>query len=179
MTMSEAGIRGVRVYLNSKSSDELIEEIVTLVKTFPEVKEYYQVKLSPKGDSKALAKYQKIIRDEFFPAGGFGKLQLSNVHKALKNYKKISDAVDGKVELMVYFVEQGAQFIQEFGDIDEDFYESMESVYEEASKLVATHNLKRKWRDRFYDVVRDTDDTGYGFGDAIRASFEEFFSDKK
>lgn len=172
--MAEIGIRDIRTYLCSKSPGELIDEVILLTKTFPKVK-YYQVKLSPKGESQAFERYKKIIRDEFFPARGFGKLRLTNIRRAISDYKRMSDSPERRVELLLYFVEQGAEFISEYGDINENFYESMESAYEKACKLVTSRGSQKKWKDRFHEMVRATDGTGYGFGDSIISIFEEYF----
>jgi hypothetical protein len=173
--MPKAGIREIRAYLAQKSSDALIDEIILLVKNFKGVNEYYQFKLSSEGDSEALEKYKEIIRNEFFPKRGLGKLRLSNIRKAFSDYKKVSSSTEGRLELMLSFIENGAQFIQDFGDIDERFYEIMENTYEEACKLVSDLGLKTEWIHRFQNLVEETDDTGYGFGDTIRQTFNEFF----
>ncbi len=174
--MSKAGIREIRAYLAQKPSDALIDEIIFLVKTFQEVNEYYQVKLSSEGDFKALEKYKEIVRNEFFPKRGFfGKLRLSAIRKAFSDYKRVSQSIEGRLELMLSFVENGTQFIHEFGDIAENFYDSMEKVYEEACKLVSDHGIKTEWIHRFKNLVEDTGDTGYGFGDTISSTFDEFF----
>lgn len=177
--MPKTGIREIRAYLAQKTSDALIDEIILLLKTFPEVNEYYRVRLSSAGDSEALEKYKGIIRNELFPKRGLGKLRLSNIRKAMSDYKKVSSSAEGRLELMLCFIENGARFIQDFGDIDERFYESMENTYEEACKLVSAQGLKTAWKERFYQLVKDTHDTGYGFGDTIRSTFEEFFGSEK
>jgi hypothetical protein len=177
--MSQVGIRELRKYLSQKSAESLVEEIVFLLKTFPEVKEYYQVKLSPKGDLLVLEKYKKIIFNEFFPSRGFGKLNLTNIHKTIRDYKKVSGSIEGIVELMLYFVEQGTKFIHTYGDIAENFYGSMESAYQQASEVVSLHGQKEDWINRFEQLVAATADTGYGFGDTIRYMFKEYFEDNQ
>ncbi len=175
--MAKVGIRELRKYFERKPDTILVNEIVTLFKIFPEVKEYYQVKLSDTGGSDALDKYKKIIRHEIFPERGFGKLQLPNIIKAIKDYKKVSSSLEGQLDLMLFFIELGTQFIHEFGDIDEDFYDYMETNYEDACKLVAKEHLRDEWYDRFQQIVRDTEDTGYGFGDNIDFYFEKYFEE--
>ena len=48
--MAKISIKYIRAHLNQKPSDALLEEILTLIKTFPQVREYYQAQLLP-GDS--------------------------------------------------------------------------------------------------------------------------------
>ena len=77
--------------------------------------------------------------------------------------------------LLLYFVDQGSEFISEYGDIKENFYGSMESAYEEACKLIASNGLEKEWKGHFEELDKATQDTGYGFGDSISDMFNETF----
>lgn len=173
--MSKISIKEIRTHLNQKTSDALTEEIITLIKTYPQVREYYQAQLLPNNSSELLSKYKKIIKNEFFPTRGFGKLRLSSIRKAISDYKKLSSSVEGRVELLLCFVEQGSEFISAYGDIKENFYGSMESAYEEACKLIASNGLEKEWIGRFEELAKATKDTGYGFGDSMSDMFNETF----
>ncbi len=173
--MSKISIKEIRSHLNQKSSDALVEEIITLIKTFPQIREFYQAQLVPGDNSEILSKYKGIIENEFFPARGFGKLRLANIRKALSDYKKLSSSADERVELLLCFVSQGARFIDVYGDIQENFYSSMESAYEEACELIASTGLKKEWRNQFEYLVKATKNSGYGFGDSIHDIFYETF----
>jgi len=177
--MPEIGIKDIRRYLNQQTKEALAEEIVSLVKTFPDVKDYYHTRLFPAEHAEVLSKYKKIIQYEFFPPRGFGKLQLSTIRKAISAYKKVSSGAEGTIELLLYFVGQGAKFIDEYGDIKESFYDSMESAYQEACQLVISTGGEEAWEDRFEEVVKRTNDTGYGFGDSIREMFHNSFRKKE
>jgi len=173
--MSKINIKEIRSHLNQKSGDALVEEIITLIKTFPQIREYYQAQLLPGDNSEILSKYKKIIENEFFPVRGFGKLRLSNIRKALSDYKKLSSSVEERVELLLCFVGQGAKFIDVYGDIQENFYSSMESAYEEACELIASTGLEKEWKNQFEELVKATKNVGYGFGDSISDIFYETF----
>lgn len=173
--MSKISIKEIRSHLNQKTSDALVEEIITLIKTFPQIREYYQAQLLPGESSEILSKYKKIIENEFFPTRGFGKLRLSTIRNALRNYKNLSSSVEGRVELLLCFVGQGAEFISAYGDIQENFYSSMESAYEEACQLIASKGLEKEWKRRFEELTKATKDTGYGFGDSLSDMFNETF----
>jgi hypothetical protein len=173
--MSKISIKEIRTHLSQKTSNGLIEEIITLLKTYPQIREYYQAQLLPNDSSELLSKYKKIIKNEFFPTRGFGKLHLSSIRKAISDYKKLSSSVEGRVELLLYFVEQGSEFISEYGDIKENFYGSMESAYEEACKLIASNGLENEWKGHFEELAKATKDTGYSFGENISFMFSETF----
>lgn len=80
--------------------------------------------------------------------------------------------IDGLVELMLCFVQQGTQFVYTYGDIQENFYGSMESAYAEVCKLVAINDLGDKWGRHCYCLKP----TGYGYGGNIRDIFYDIFS---
>ena len=173
--MAKISIKDIKSHLNHKPSDALLEEILTLIKTFPQVREYYQAQLLPGDSTEILAKYKKIIENEFFPSRGFGKLRLASIRKAISDYKKLSPSVEGRVELLLCFVRQGSKFINEYGDIKENFYNSMESAYKEACELIASKELEKKWESQFEEVAKASKNSGYSFGDNITDMFNETF----
>jgi hypothetical protein len=70
---------------------------------------------------------------------------------------------------MLTFVENGALFTREYGDIDEDFYDSVESVLEELAKLFRSEvpELYPKFSARLAKLEQITDGVGWGFHDYI------------
>ena len=88
--MSELKATELKKFLTNLSDVELRGEIVDLFKLFPVIKEYYKVKLNPESEKEILEKYKKIIKDEFFPDRGFGKLRYSIMKKALEDFRKLS-----------------------------------------------------------------------------------------
>ena len=76
--MANLKLTDLKTYLKSKSNEELTKEIVELVKLFPDIKQYYAVKLNPASESDIFEKYKNTIKNEFFPDRGFGKMRYSN-----------------------------------------------------------------------------------------------------
>lgn len=77
-----------------------------------------------------LEPYKKTISDAIYPDVYQKKtLQISVAKKAISQYTKATGDRAGTLELMVYFVEQGTGFTVDFGDIDEGFYASLESMF--------------------------------------------------
>ncbi len=93
--------------------------------------------------------------------------------KSVREFSKVHANVTHLIDLELFYVEQGVKFTNTFGDIDEPFYESMESMYEHALKLIAKHKLGNTHYRRPQGIVKSSRDTGYGFGDQIRCLFEE------
>jgi len=72
---------------------------------------------------------------QFFPARGVGKLKLGEARKTIRDYRKATSNLSGTVELLMTYVENGASFTHEYGDIDERFYSSVESVLDELDEI--------------------------------------------
>jgi len=117
----------------------------------------------------ALEKYRRKIVEQFFPQRGFGKLKLAEARKAIRDYRKATGNLAGTVELLMTYVENGAQFTREYGDIDERFYTSVESALEELAALLQgeARELYPQFRDRLAAVEQMTSGIGWGFHDYV------------
>lgn len=162
-------------YLESLSAEELIEEVKKLHKLFPEVKEDYQVELQDSDEEELLAKYKKVIKDEFLPGRGWGDAKLSVARKAVNDFIKLNSSSINAADIIIYYVEIGVKYTNTYGDIDEPFYISMEKMYEKAARYVTERELKDRFVNRFKKIVEDTEDIGWGFYDNLREMFLEFF----
>ena len=177
--MKKLTIAELKKILKSKSNDELIKEIVELYKKFPDVKDYYSSNLSTDGMTEVLEKYKKIVQNEFFPTRGFGKLRLSVARKAVNDFKKISNSSHDIAVIMLHYVENGVEFTNEYGDIDEQFYSSIESMYETALKHITKFNLEDEFYTRCKEVVSDTSGIGWGFHDCLGDLFCRYIESKE
>jgi hypothetical protein len=83
--------------------------------------------------------------------------------------RKATGDLAGTVELLMTYVENGAKFTNEYGDIDERFYGSVESALDELAALLQSEarELYPRFRDRLAAVERMTDGIGWGFHDFI------------
>ena len=142
MTQPKINLTTLKKHLKARSQAELIADIAELYKRFQPVKDYYQIQLYPQDENQVAAKYKKIIEDEFFPARGYGRARLSVAKKAITEYKKVNKTVVGLIDIMLFYVEQGVRFTDAYGDIDEPFYISMETMYEKAVNEIIKHGQK-------------------------------------
>jgi hypothetical protein len=74
------------------------------------------------------------------------------------------------VELLITYVENGTKFTHEYGDIDERFYDSVESALEELAALLRgeARGMYPQFRDRLARVEQMTDGIGWGFHDFVK-----------
>jgi ATP-dependent DNA ligase len=94
---------------------------------------------------------------------------LKDAKKVLSDYKKATGNKIAIIDLMVHYVECGNDFTLQFGDLDEPYYASIESVFESALKLMKTfddHEVD-DFIARLKEVVRKADGIGWGYHDAI------------
>ena len=66
------------------------------------------------------------------------QISLKDAKKAISDYKKATNDTISLIDLMVCYVEYGTEFLCEFGDIYEQYYYSLESVFSNALKLMKT-----------------------------------------
>lgn len=76
---------------------------------------------------------------------------------------------------MFYYVEQGVKYTLEYGDIDEPFYNSMESMYYNALELIKKDCLFDQFSSRCQKIVSDTLGIGWGFHDALEDLYKVYF----
>ncbi|HBF35061.1 TPA: hypothetical protein DDW35_10925 [Candidatus Sumerlaeota bacterium] len=116
-----------------------------------------------------LEKCRKKVVDQFFPARGFGKLKLGEARKAIRDYRKITQDIPGVADLLMTYVENGAKFTMTYGDIDERFYDSVESALRDLAALLYDElpDFYPLFRDRLSEVEEITDGVGWGFHDCI------------
>ena len=131
----------LKKYFADFSKEEMVKEVAELSRTFSEVGEFYQFKLIEGGNAELLEKYKRIVEHEFFPSRGFGKARLSVARKGVMDFKRLSPDSHSIADIMIYYAEMGVKFTSEYGDIDEPFYNSMESMYEAAALFVTEHKI--------------------------------------
>ena len=125
--------------------------------------------LAGANDGELLEKYRRKIAEQFFPARGFGKLKLGEARKAIRDYRKATGNIAGTAELLMAYVENGTRFTREYGDIDERFYNSIESALAELATLLRgeARGLYSQFAQRLAAVEQMSDGIGWGFHDSI------------
>jgi hypothetical protein len=76
---------------------------------------------------------------------------------------------------MVFYVEIGVKYTDYYGDIDEAFYTSMESMYQRAVKFIIGESLGGEFQERCRKIVENTVNMGWGFHDGLADTYYEYF----
>ena len=170
----------LKKHLRKKTQDELIDEVANLYKKLSSVKEYYQSSLFG-DDLTVLNKYKKVVEEEFIATGrSFApKMRLSVARKAVSDYKKVSSSNEGIADIMLTYVEAGIDCTNEYGDIDEGFYSSMEGMYEDALDYMDKEDLIEKFKDRLWCAVENTSGIGWCFHDTLSDLYDTYVSEEE
>ncbi|EDY16578.1 conserved hypothetical protein [Chthoniobacter flavus Ellin428] len=118
----------------------------------------------------AVEKYRQKIVEQFFPRRRLmGELKLGEARKAIRDYRKATGNTAGTAELLMTYVENGAEFTAQFGNIDQRFYSSIESALEELAVLLRgeARPLYPQFADRLARIEERTAGIGWGFHDFI------------
>ena len=170
-------ITDLKKYLSNKTSDEMKQEIIELFKNYKNVQEYFTLKIFPKNEENILKKYKQIIKNEFSPDRGEPKLRYSIMRTAISDFRKVSKNPKNMAELMISHVENGVDFTNMYGDIDEQFYNNIEGMFEKTANYIIKNNLVEIFRDRCKTVYEDSQDIGWGFSDTMAEIYFEYFEE--
>lgn len=166
--------RELTKYLKTLTEKELIAEVKKLYDKFDPVRKYYELELGGNSE-KVLSEYKAKIEKEYFPARGFGKARSSVSRKVIADFKKISVFPKDLIDLMLYRTEMMLDFTNAYGDMDEAFYTSIESGFEQACKLIVQEKMEPYFRAYCEELIRKSNGLGYGVSEELYGIFEDHF----
>ena len=157
--------------LRECSQEELIDLVQRLYGAVPEAADFINVEYGDVGYADdLLQKAKKQVRHEFFPDRGLGRCSLSKAKEVIRSFGHVCKEPALYLDLQLYFVECGIEFTNEYGDIDERFYNSMEGMYRDViDTLISLEDeaLTSRFRDRLKAAVDDSENIGWGFYDEL------------
>ncbi len=168
------GLNDVKKELKKLDKNKLIDLVADLYKKNKSVKELLDFYVNP-NEKELFFKYKDKVYEAFYPKRG-DRFKLSDGKKAISDFKKFEASNELLSELMLFYVETGVQFTNEFGDIDEPFYNSIASVYSNALTLMNKENILDNFADRAKKIVDDTSGIGWGFNDDLGDIYCEFYN---
>lgn len=112
---------------------------------------------------------KKKIYSHLYGNSMFPKIDLAGARKQVREYSKLLKDYPGQIaDLQLYYVETGTDITNEYGDIDERFYSSMESMLSSFCKQVQKHpTVYNTFRDRLINLDAACGGIGWGYGDAV------------
>lgn len=172
--MNQSQWKTIRSKLNQTSRGDLIGLVGELYKLNDQNQLFLETRF---GDQQGgLEDYKLIIEASICPSEPWKRdVSLSTGRKAIRDYKKALGDAEGLIDLMIYYCECGILFTLQFGDIDERFYASIESMYQSALDLLKKHKkLEDLFFTRIEKIVKDTHGMGWGFHDTLKEIFETY-----
>ncbi len=171
------GIRELKKEINSMQKNELMAIIIDLYRKVPLAKEILDESYGYTNPDIIFQKYKKQIIDEFFPEKGLGKLRYANIREAITKFNKISKDSGYMAELLFTHVRCGIDFTNEYGDIDERFYENIVKSLERFLVHISENDLLKKYKDQCFGFIDETEGIGWGFHDEIASLVYEHYED--
>ena len=95
------------------------------------------------------------------------RLKLSLSRKAINDFRKLDISKEKLGDLMLYYVECGVEFTNDFGDISESFYTSVENTFDKSLSYFSKENVLKKYKDKAEQILKEADGIGWGFSDTI------------
>lgn len=124
-------------------------------------------------NEKLLEENRQRIKADFFGGDEWGMPQTPNMlvaARSVTDYQQRTADVLGTLDLMLYFVEMGTQFTDQYGDIDEPFYEGLELMLDDFCGLLLANPQLYEEGDlarRVERLERDAGGMGWGYGDYV------------
>lgn len=124
-------------------------------------------------DEALWGRYRQRIEENFFAKDEWGTPQSPNMLVAARpvaDYQQATGDILGTLELMLTFVESGTQFTNQYGDIDEPFYEGLELMLADfRDLLLANPSLYEQGNlaQRLVNLQQNAGWLGWGYGDYV------------
>lgn len=156
--------------LKKLEHSELSELISSLYKTNDKVKEIINVKfVGEKYQEELLESYKEKMYAEFFPKNMRTIPSFKSAKAMITEFKSVG-SFEMVLDLMLYYVECGNEFTNEFGDIDGPFYDRLCSIYGQfidQLNFKGIEDLYLKFKERIENLISSSSGIGWGYGDFI------------
>jgi len=166
----------IRQHLRGYKPDALLSLIKDLHDSSSTNRDFLHARVTAaQGGDASFASYRKRVIEPFYPARGEAKMKLGEARKAIREYHKATGNIPGTIELLLVFCETGTEFTNEFGDINERFYDSLARALEDLCKLVKQQG-RTAWEtvaDRLDTLADATDGIGWGYSDDMHSAVDE------
>jgi hypothetical protein len=164
----------VKAAVRSADPNMLAKLVLDLSELNDENLAFVEARLGLGEDS--LLPYKQRIQDALYP--GFDQpIRIAEARRAVTEYRKAAGDPSGLLELMIHYVECGTECTVNYGDIDEPFYNSLESMYDRFLTALdkAGPTVKESFRERAERVVGRAQGIGWGYYDFLADRFDRAF----
>jgi hypothetical protein len=166
----------VKKQIKKIDKQQLIDLVGDLYRLSADNKRFFHTRFSLDKDS--LESYKRIIQGAIHPYLEDNEvLDIETANKAIKSYSKAIDNPLGEAELMIFYVECGNNFTLSYGDIDENFYDSVLDMYELAIETVKELPLdnQKDFKERLHEIMESGAGIGWGYSDGLSGLYHKAF----
>ncbi|AXG71981.1 hypothetical protein KORDIASMS9_04239 [Kordia sp. SMS9] len=155
------GLRDLKKELHKMDKSEMIKLISEMYSKIPSAKEFLDVFSGMKIET-LIEKYKKEIERYVFPSGREMILRETEARKIIRTVRKMK-ITELNVELELYYVECCLEIIQDFGYSDENYYISIEKMFDSAIKGISEIGAEKKYKRRINDILSVASEFGIDF----------------
>ena len=176
--MKDAGWKTVKGSLEACSKSELIELLADLYKVSEEAGLFLGGRFvqSPVALQPYVRRLKKALGAD--PICN-EEIDWAAADKVITNYRIASGNNEGIARLLITYVYEANEFTLEYGDIDEDYYESVEGCFQEAVDHLLLMEQQGEpiasYVKELEEIVDSTSDIGWGYHDALGDMFHSAF----
>jgi hypothetical protein len=168
----------IKTVLLNSSKEEIVRLLLDLYSLSKSNKEYMRNSLTAVDQKSLLKKYIKIITDEFYPQKGDPKLRHSLIRNSIKEFTSLSKNKEDIAILLLHYAETGVKFTNDFGDMDEQYYDRISFAYKQALSYIFKYKFEKKFREKCINILINTNDIGWGFHDYMSDLFYAFYEEE-
>src|SRR5690606_280852 len=121
------GLTDLKKELKKLDKDKLIDLVADLYKKNKSVKEFFDFYVNP-DERELFEKYRDKVFEAFYPKRGYN-YKLKDGKQAISDFKKLGTSTDLLADLMLFYVETGVKFTNDYGDVNETFYKSLATTF--------------------------------------------------
>lgn len=168
-------------YIESKSKEELEEELKELFSRFVKIREHYNFKLDESKTEKVKApnlkryktKIHQVLNPDSTWQGGFDIEEVDKILSRLNNKAKIKYYF----ELGFYSLEECTGLANAYGgDFGEEFYNYFAELYEDLVRQVWDEGFESEYQSRIKGIMEESFE-GYDYQDDLRDIYIRYYMD--
>ena len=175
-TIAWTRLKGV---FSKYSSRELIGLIRDLYSLNPENRAFINARLLPCGNS--LQQFKETIREALYPDIMSDRpIRFSVGRKAINDYMKATENDHGTLELMIYYLECGTNYTVDYGDMWDEFYDKLESMFHRALNVLleSDQGTIDMFLPRLEAIKDKAEGIGWGYYDGLCDALDRTFPEE-
>lgn len=160
--------KDIRAVLRKTDSNEVLKLVGELYGLHKENRDFLHARYL--NDADALAPYKETIARHLSPAEPWkNPVKISQARKAISDYRKAVGDPENLAELMLYYVECGIGYIQEWEDVEDAYYQSIFRVFTDGIDMLhrCDQDVVQRLLPRFEAAVQSTTNMAWGFHDDL------------